>query len=78
MSVLSALQAVDWVVEFDQKTPANLIKEVLPDILVKGGDYRIEDIVGASTVTENGGQVKVIDFVDAKSTSAVITKIKNS
>jgi D-beta-D-heptose 7-phosphate kinase/D-beta-D-heptose 1-phosphate adenosyltransferase len=78
MSVLSALQAVDLVIEFDQETPIELIKAVLPDILVKGGDYQKEDIVGADVVTENGGEVRVIDFVDAKSTSSVISKIKNS
>ncbi len=78
MAVLAALQAVDWVVEFDQETPEELIKAILPDTLVKGGDYRVKDIVGANTVLENGGEVKVIDFVDAKSTSRIISKIKNS
>ncbi len=78
MAVLSALQAVDYVVQFDQETPEALIKTILPDILVKGGDYRVEDIVGASTVSENGGEVKVIDFVEEKSTSNIISKIKNS
>jgi D-beta-D-heptose 7-phosphate kinase/D-beta-D-heptose 1-phosphate adenosyltransferase len=78
MSVLSALQAVDWVVEFDQETPEELIKAILPDTLVKGGDYRIEDIVGASAVSGNGGEVRVIEFVEDKSTTAVISKIRNS
>jgi D-beta-D-heptose 7-phosphate kinase/D-beta-D-heptose 1-phosphate adenosyltransferase len=78
MSVLSALQAVDWVVEFDQETPEELIKAILPDTLVKGGDYRIEDIVGSSAVSGNGGEVRVIEFVEDKSTTAVISKIRNS
>lgn len=76
MAVLSALESVDWVVPFSEKTPARLIGQCLPDILVKGGDYRVEDIAGGQDVIENGGQVKVLDFVDGHSTSAVIDAIK--
>ena len=74
--VLSSLKSVDYVVFFDEETPLNLIKKILPDVLVKGDDYRIEDIVGADTVINNGGKVITIPLVAGKSTSALIEKIK--
>ena len=76
MAVLSGLESVDWVVPFSEQTPARLIEQCLPDILVKGGDYRVEDIAGGDTVIENGGEVHVLAFVDGLSTSAVIESIK--
>jgi D-beta-D-heptose 7-phosphate kinase/D-beta-D-heptose 1-phosphate adenosyltransferase len=76
MAVLSALESVDWVVPFSEETPARLIGQCLPDILVKGGDYRTEDIAGGQAVVENGGNVQVLEFVDGHSTSAVIEAIK--
>lgn len=75
MSVLSGLASVDWVVEFSQDTPKSLISEVLPNVLVKGGDYTIEDIVGSEDVIANGGSVQVLDFVEGVSTSTIISKI---
>ncbi len=78
MTVLSSLQAVNWLVEFDQDTPEELIRAILPDVLVKGGDYKIEDIVGGESVTANGGEVKTIEYVQSRSTSELISKIKTS
>lgn len=78
MTVLSSLQAVDWLVEFGQDTPLELIKDILPDVLVKGGDYEENNIVGGDLIKENGGEVKVIDYVKSKSTSETITRIKQS
>ncbi len=78
MKVLSSLQSVDWLVEFDQDTPEELINSVLPDVLVKGGDYQVKDIVGGDAVTANGGEVKTIDYVPSRSTSEIISKIKTS
>lgn len=78
MTVLSSLQAVDWLVEFEQDTPEELIQNILPDILVKGGDYEENSIVGGEVVRSNGGKVKVIDYVESKSTSETITRIKQS
>ncbi|WP_404344390.1 bifunctional D-glycero-beta-D-manno-heptose-7-phosphate kinase/D-glycero-beta-D-manno-heptose 1-phosphate adenylyltransferase HldE [Vreelandella venusta] len=75
MQVLAGLGAVDWVVPFSDDTPAALIEQVLPDILVKGGDYRPEDIAGGSAVIANGGEVKVLGFEDGVSTSAMISSI---
>ncbi len=75
MKVLSSLQSIDYLVEFDQLTPEELIKEILPDVLVKGGDYEVDEIVGAETVRENGGEVKIIDYVPSYSTSDLISKI---
>ena len=74
--LLSSLRFVDLVIMFDEKTPENLIKKIKPDILVKGGDYDIKDIVGYKTVIENGGEVKVLGFQDGYSSSNYINKIK--
>jgi D-glycero-beta-D-manno-heptose 1-phosphate adenylyltransferase len=76
--VLAALQFVDAVVLFNEDTPLNLISEILPDILVKGGDYLAENIVGADVVKTNGGVVRTIDFVPGYSTSKIVEKIKRT
>ena len=76
--VLAALQFVDAVVLFNEDTPLNLISEILPDILVKGGDYLAENIVGADVVKRNGGVVRTIDFVSGYSTSGIVEKIKRT
>ncbi len=75
MAVLAGLASVDWVVEFSEDTPQRLISEVLPDILVKGGDYTVSQIAGAKEVLENGGEVKTLGFEDGVSTSAIISHI---
>jgi D-beta-D-heptose 7-phosphate kinase/D-beta-D-heptose 1-phosphate adenosyltransferase len=75
MSVLSALGSVDWVVEFDQETPRDLIADILPDILVKGGDYQVEQIAGAKEVINAGGRVEILQFVDGVSTTKIIESI---
>ncbi|EPL6453589.1 bifunctional D-glycero-beta-D-manno-heptose-7-phosphate kinase/D-glycero-beta-D-manno-heptose 1-phosphate adenylyltransferase HldE [Providencia rettgeri] len=75
MIVLGALGAVDWVVAFEEDTPQRLISEVLPDILVKGGDYRPEDIAGSAEVWAAGGEVKVLNFEDGISTTNIIKNI---
>lgn len=76
--ILASLYWVDGVVIFEEDTPIKLIEALLPDILVKGGDYEIEDIVGAESVLERGGKVKSLDFVEGYSTSTYINKIKES
>lgn len=78
MIVLSALDSVDWVVAFEEDTPQRLISEVLPDILVKGGDYRPEQIAGGAEVVANGGTVRVLNFEEGISTSNIIKKINGS
>jgi len=75
--LLAALACVDAVVEFEEDTPLNLIQNVLPDILVKGGDYTIDQIVGADLVLNNGGRVQTLDFVSGYSTTNIVEKIKN-
>lgn len=75
MQVLAGLSAVDWVVPFGEETPARLIAEVLPDVLVKGGDYRPEDIAGGEAVMAAGGEVRVLNFEDGVSTTAMIGTI---
>lgn len=76
MLVLASLGVVDWVVPFSEATPSRLIGEVLPDVLVKGGDYKPEEIAGGSAVIENGGEVKILEFVEGLSTTNVINKLK--
>ncbi|MBI2380660.1 MAG: bifunctional D-glycero-beta-D-manno-heptose-7-phosphate kinase/D-glycero-beta-D-manno-heptose 1-phosphate adenylyltransferase HldE [Gammaproteobacteria bacterium] len=77
MQVLAALGAVDWVVPFAEDTPARLIGAVLPDVLVKGGDYKPEQIAGAEAVWAAGGEVRVLQFVEGESTTAIINTIKS-
>jgi len=74
--VLAALEAVDAVVHFKEETPGRLIDQVQPDVLVKGGDYLAEEIVGYQTVTTKGGTVKVLPFLEGHSTTNIIKKIK--
>ncbi|MCK3657287.1 bifunctional heptose 7-phosphate kinase/heptose 1-phosphate adenyltransferase [Pasteurellaceae bacterium Pebbles2] len=76
MAVLAGLASVDWLVEFSEDTPQRLIGEILPDLLVKGGDYKPEEIAGAKEVWANGGDVLVLNFENGCSTSNVIEKIQ--
>jgi len=76
--LLAALRFVDVVVYFDEDIPYELIKAVQPDILVKGSDYKAEDIVGYDIVTARGGRVQTIDYVEGFSTSNIIEKIKRT
>jgi len=77
MTVLSGLAAVDWVVPFGEDTPERLICAVLPDVLVKGGDYRAGEIAGGDCVLKNGGEVRVLSFRGGCSTSGILEKIRN-
>jgi D-beta-D-heptose 7-phosphate kinase/D-beta-D-heptose 1-phosphate adenosyltransferase len=76
MAVLAGLGAVDWVVPFSEDTPQRLISEVLPSLLVKGGDYKPEEIAGGKEVVAAGGEVRVLNFEDGCSTSEIINAIK--
>ena len=76
MKMLAALKSVDWVVPFSEETPARLIGRVLPDLLVKGGDYKPEQIAGYEDVTRNGGQVVALDFHEGYSTTRLIEKAR--
>ena len=75
--ILSNLKPVDYVIFFDEDTPIKLIEQLVPDILVKGSDWEIEDIVGKDVVINNGGEVKNIKFVNDRSTSQIIQTIVN-
>ena len=77
MAVLAALESVSLVVEFDEDTPLNLILACRPDVLVKGGDWRIEDIIGAREVQGWGGTVHSIPFLYERSTTALLNKIRS-
>ena len=77
MLVLAGLAAVDWVVPFSEDTPTSLIADVLPDVLVKGGDYTPAQIAGAKEVLQNGGEVRVLPFRDGHSSSRIIDKLRD-
>ncbi|HLU60766.1 MAG TPA: bifunctional D-glycero-beta-D-manno-heptose-7-phosphate kinase/D-glycero-beta-D-manno-heptose 1-phosphate adenylyltransferase HldE [Gammaproteobacteria bacterium] len=77
MAVLEALDAVDWVVPFGTDTPRELIARVKPDILVKGGDYRPEEIAGYEEVIQAGGEVRVLHFEEGISTTGIISRIRS-
>lgn len=74
-SLLAALFFVDAIILFDDETPIKLISTILPDILVKGADYTVEQILGAQEVLANGGEVKTISFLEGYSTSSIEKRI---
>jgi D-beta-D-heptose 7-phosphate kinase / D-beta-D-heptose 1-phosphate adenosyltransferase len=76
MAVLAGLESVDWVVSFSEDTPQRIIESLRPNVLVKGGDYRLEEIVGADTVRVCGGEVVTLPYIDGYSTSAIIDAIR--
>ncbi|MCK5776234.1 MAG: D-glycero-beta-D-manno-heptose 1-phosphate adenylyltransferase [Bacteroidales bacterium] len=76
--IMAALEFVDLVVYFNEDTPYDLIKTIQPDVLVKGADYKAEDIVGYDIVKAKGGKVETLEFLPGYSTSAVEAKIKNA
>ena len=76
-ALLAAFAFVDAVVIFDEETPARLIAQIIPDVLVKGKQYEIHEIAGHDTVLAHGGRVETLDLVQGISTSAIIEKIKN-
>jgi D-beta-D-heptose 7-phosphate kinase/D-beta-D-heptose 1-phosphate adenosyltransferase len=76
MAVVSGLESVDWVVSFTENTPESLLRELKPDVLIKGGDYGIGEVVGSEFVHSYGGEVMVLAFLDNCSTSAIVDKIQ--
>jgi D-beta-D-heptose 7-phosphate kinase/D-beta-D-heptose 1-phosphate adenosyltransferase len=77
MAVVSGLESVDWVVSFSEDTPESLLREIKPEMLIKGGDYGIDQVVGSDFVHSYGGEVKVLNFLDNCSTSAIVKKIED-
>jgi D-beta-D-heptose 7-phosphate kinase/D-beta-D-heptose 1-phosphate adenosyltransferase len=75
MAVLAALECVDWVVAFSEDTPEHLICNVLPDVLVKGGDYQPEQVAGGPCVINNGGEVTILEYIEGHSTTDIIKSI---
>lgn len=75
--IISSIKPVDYVVFFDEDTPAEIIGKLIPDILVKGADWSIDNIVGRDVVEANGGEVKTIKFVNEQSTTKIINSILN-
>ena len=75
-ALVAALEAVDGVCLFEEDTPAELIAELGPDVLVKGADYAVEDVVGREVVERGGGRVELIDLVEGRSTSELVNRIR--
>lgn len=78
LRILASLQMVDAVILFDEDTPYNLISRVQPDILVKGADYKVEDIVGYDIVMQRGGKVMTLEYLAGYSTTSIEQRILNS
>jgi D-beta-D-heptose 7-phosphate kinase/D-beta-D-heptose 1-phosphate adenosyltransferase len=78
MMVLAALGCVDWVVPFAEETPERLYCRILPDVIVKGGDYREHEVAGGECVKAAGGEVQILQLLNGHSTSGVIEKIRRS
>ncbi len=76
--VLAALRFIDAIILFDEDTPYQLIKLIQPDILVKGSDYKADEIVGADIVKDKGGKIVTVDFLEGFSTTSLLEKIKNN
>lgn len=76
--VLANLKAVDFVVSFEEDTPFEIISAIVPDVLVKGGDWKIDQIVGRDIVEANGGKVYSLPYVENYSTTNIINKMKNN
>lgn len=75
--ILASLVMTDAIILFEEDTPHQLIVELLPDVLVKGGDYTLEQIVGAKEVMEAGGEVKIGKIIEGISTTTIIEKTRN-
>lgn len=78
MQVLQGLAAVDWVLPFTEDTPQRVIEQVKPDVLVKGGDYKVADVAGGQSVLAAGGDVRILEFVEGYSTSDMVTRIQSN
>ena len=76
MAVLAGLESVDWVLSFDDDTPERLLRRVKPEVLVKGGDYRENQVVGHKLVAAYGGKVQVLSFYENCSTTSIVNKIR--
>jgi D-beta-D-heptose 7-phosphate kinase/D-beta-D-heptose 1-phosphate adenosyltransferase len=76
MEVLSALTDIDYLVSFSQDTPRELIKKIQPDVLVKGGDWKPEEVAGREEVEDEGGEVVIIPYLPGRSTTEIIEKIR--
>jgi rfaE bifunctional protein nucleotidyltransferase chain/domain len=76
LNLLASLQVVDLVILFEESTPLQLIETLVPDVLVKGGDWKTEEIVGAEIVLQNNGTVQSLSFIEGHSTTAIIKQVK--
>lgn len=75
--ILAAFECVDAIILFDEETPAEIIAKIIPDVLVKGAQYEIDEIAGHDTVLNNGGTVEALELIEGISTSEIIDRIKN-
>lgn len=75
MQLMAELRSVDYVVPFDENTPLQLINEIKPDVLVKGGDYEVVSVVGADIVISSGGRVEIVPLLEGYSTTGIINAL---
>ncbi len=75
--IMNSIKYIDYIVPFDEKTPVNLYKKIKPNVLVKGNQYKKNQIAGNKIITKNGGKIKLIKMIDKISTTVIINKIKN-
>jgi len=75
--ILASMEFVDYVILFEEDTPFELIRQIQPEVLIKGGDYKAEDIVGYDIVTQKGGEVYCLEFIDGYSSSKIISTLNN-
>ena len=75
--VLASMEFIDFVIVFEEDTPLEMIEAIQPDVLIKGGDYKLNEIVGHDVIARNGGEVYCLNFVEGYSSTNIITKLKN-
>ena len=75
---MGALECVDYIILFDEPTPAKLIEALLPDVLVKGADYEPDEVVGKEVVEQTGGRLKLIRLVEGRSTTGIVERIQDA
>jgi rfaE bifunctional protein nucleotidyltransferase chain/domain len=78
IEILGAIEEIDYLTSFSEKTPQKIIAQLLPDVLVKGGDWKLEKVVGKKEVEEAGGEVVIIPYLEGSSSSEIITRIVSS
>ena len=78
IEILGAIEEIDYLTSFSEETPQKIIAQLLPDVLVKGGDWKLEEVVGRKEVEEAGGEVVIIPYLEGSSSSEIVKRIISS